>query len=177
MEIKNTYRSAADQILGNSGGKSGKRHQSRIAKREMQSKSKRYYDDAILRAAEQQKKLKAGTASPETIRTKSQLDAYAKNRMREEQLNRATKYAALEAVVSKSSHDYMKSQIEEMTGKKQSKTMAGFGVASSLIRGVPALVAASIMKPKNVASGTPTASDIKEQKRNLKRLASQITKK
>lgn len=115
--------------------------------------------------------------SPADVRTKEQLAKYAKVGLRENTLEGATKSTATQAFIAQQNASFVKSQIEEMTGKKQTKTMGGFGVASSLIRGVPALVAASVMKPKNVASGTPSASDIKEQKRIRKRLASQITKK
>ena len=175
MERKNTYRSAADQILGNAGNKAGLRHQARIATREMQSKSKRLYDDAIIRASKYQKKLTEGRGSPETIKTKKQQDAYFKTGMREQHLDEATKRSAVHSVIAQQVHSFMRNQIEEYTGK--SKTMGGLGTVSKLGRTVPALAVASIMKPKKVASATPSQSDIDEQKRTLKRIYSQVTKK
>ena len=114
--------------------------------------------------------------SPVDIRTKQQKDKFITTGLREANADQAAKQAAVQAVIAKSNVDFIKSQIEGHTGKS-SKTMAGFGLASNLVRGVPALVAASIMKPKSAAPATPTPSDIKEQKRTVKRIYSQITKK
>ena len=125
-----------------------------------------------------QKRADAGRpVSPADITTKKQMDKFVKTGLRETVADQAAKQSGMNAVVAQQSASFIKRQIEEFTGKSQNKTMGNLPKVASFLRATPALVVASIMKPKRAAPAELTSRDIRNQRTRMRGTATNFTRK
>ena len=115
--------------------------------------------------------------SPSDVRTSKQLKSFISKGLKKQNLDQATKQSAMNSVVAQQSAAFERAQIEEFTGKQQSKTMGNLPSAASFLRATPVAVAASIMKPKRTASATLTQRDIDNQRTLMRGTATNWTRK